>query len=266
MNKPLTLAIVIPVYNEERYLKACLDSIAAQTVKPDEVIVVNNNSTDKSLEIAGRFRFVKILHEKRQHQVFAQSTGFNAAKSDILARIDGDSILPKDWVDRVKTAFADRKVAAVTGGADPYDVSLKWFGTALFRAYLYLAGVIAGTRLIWGANCAIRRSAWHQIKQKVLMRSDIWEDYDLAFCLKTLGTVRYIPNIKMGVSARVFHTSLSKQISYQFRAVRTFYLRSGYPRTAIFALLWSTTLFFYPFAVLDKWLLQLRKSQPKALK
>ena len=50
--KALTLSIVIPVFNEERYIKACLDSIAAQTVKLDEVIVVDNNSTDKTVLIA----------------------------------------------------------------------------------------------------------------------------------------------------------------------------------------------------------------------
>src|ERR1035437_9021599 len=95
--KPLTLAIVIPVYNEEFYLKACLNSIAKQTVAPDEVIVVDNNSTDKSVQIAKSYKFVKLLHEKRQHQVFAQATGFNAIKSDIIGRIDADSILPPDW-------------------------------------------------------------------------------------------------------------------------------------------------------------------------
>src|SRR5437868_10767389 len=104
-NKPLTLSIVIPAYNEENYLKACLDSVAKQSLKPDEVIVVDNNSTDRTVEIAKRYKFVKVLYEKRQHQVFAQATGFNAAKGEILGRIDADSILSPDWAKKIIAAF-----------------------------------------------------------------------------------------------------------------------------------------------------------------
>ena len=61
----LTLSIVIPVFNEQRYIKACLDSIAAQTVKPDEVIVVDNNSTDKTVQIAKKYKFDRANYAAR---------------------------------------------------------------------------------------------------------------------------------------------------------------------------------------------------------
>src|SRR5476651_1469584 len=83
-NKTLTLSIVIPVYNEQGYLKACLDSIAAQADLPDEVIVVDNNSTDDTAKIAKSYKFVRLLREPRHHQSFAQATGFDAARSDII--------------------------------------------------------------------------------------------------------------------------------------------------------------------------------------
>src|SRR3989344_7547505 len=160
-NKSLALSIIIPAYNEEDYIGACLDSIAVQTIKPLEVIVVDNNSTDKTVQIAKKYPFVKILHEKRQHQVFAQATGFNAAKGDILGRIDADSIMPNDWVKKVAAAFvADQKVVAVTGGADPYDVPLRWAGSAIFHGYIFSAGLIGGQRMLFGSNCAVRDSAW----------------------------------------------------------------------------------------------------------
>lgn len=256
--KALTLSIVIPAFNERRYIKACLDSIAKQTVKPDEVIVVDNNSTDTTVQITKRYKFVKILHEPRQHQVFAQATGFNAAKSDILGRIDADSILPFDWVAKVKQSFKDETVVAVTNGADPYDVPLKWLGSLIFHWYIYTSGAIAGHRMLWGSSCAIRRSAWLRIKNKVLMRSDIWEDYDSAFCLKGIGEIIYIPKNKVGVSFRAMHTSFLKHVSYQFRSVRTFYYRTNFLRLGLFCVLWTTTLLVYPVAVLDDWLLKRR--------
>jgi glycosyltransferase involved in cell wall biosynthesis len=258
--KSLTLAIVIPVYNEERHLKDCLDSIAQQTIKPDEVIVVDNNSTDKSMAIARRYNFVKILREKKQHQVFAQTTGFNAARSDILGRVDGDSILPKDWVRQIKDAYTGQdELVAITGSPLPYDVSLQKFGMALFDFYMFAAGLIAGHRLLWGANCAILAKTWQNVKKEILMRADIWEDFDLSFCLAEYGKIKHLPNLKVGVSARNFHNNLIKQIRYQFRAVRTFYLRTGYLKTGLLFLLWTTQILFFPLAMLDSLLLKVQR-------
>ena len=262
----LTLSIVIPAYNEERYIGACLDSIAAQTTAPAEVILVDNNSTDQTAKIARQHSFVKVLSEERQHQVFAQAGGFNLATGDILGRIDADSILPPDWVKKITKAFTDDpKLVAVTGGADPYDVPLKWIGSTIFHGYIYLAGLIAGHRLLWGSNCAIRANSWPKIKAKVMMRSDIWEDYDMAFCLAPLGRIGYVPGNLVGVSFRAMHTNFAQHVSYQYRSVRTFYHRTNVLRTALFCLQWSTVLIVYPLAALDDWLLKRRESKAKVV-
>src|SRR5581483_9363549 len=135
-NKKLTLSIVIPVFNEEDYLEDCLISISKQSVRPDQVIVVDNNSTDLTTKIAQKFPFVTLLHEQKQHQSFAQKTGFDHANSHILGRIDGDTILPKDWVRDVKNIFkTDSSLLAITGLPDPYDVSTKGVAVAIFMFY-----------------------------------------------------------------------------------------------------------------------------------
>ena len=266
-NNSLTLSIIIPVYNEEGYIGKCLDSIAAQTLSPVEVIVVDNNSTDRTTAIAQKYSFVKVIHEKRQHQVFAQATGFNTAHSDILGRIDADSVLPADWTEKVVKAFTDNpKLIAVTGGADPYDVPLKWVGSTIFHGYIYLAGLVAGHRLLWGSNCAIRTSGWQKIKNQVMMRPDIWEDYDMAFCLAPLGKVGYIPKNLVGVSFRAMHTTFRAHVSYQLRSIRTFYHRANILRTALFCLQWTAILVIYPVAALDDWLLKHREAKAKATK
>lgn len=257
--KTLTLSIIIPVYNEENYIGGCLDSIAGQTLKSLEVLVVDNNSTDRTVEIARKYPFVKILKEKRQHQVFAQATGFNAASGEIFGRIDADSILPPDWVTKVTKAFAgDPKLVAVTGGADPYDVPAKMIGSAIFHGYIYLAGIVGGQRMLWGSNCAVRASGWQKITNKVMMRPDIWEDYDMAFCLRPYGKIGYIKDNLVGVSFRSMHTTFARHVSYQFRSVRTFYYRANPLRLALFVLLWFWTFPVYPLAALDDWLLKQR--------
>src|SRR5207253_642825 len=115
LNKTLTLTIVIPVYNEQNHLSACLSAIAAQTVMPDEVIVVDNNSTDSSRDIAKQFPFVRLIKEKKQGVLYAKNRGFAAAGSEIIGRIDADSILPPRWVESVKNFMVDDTYAALTG-------------------------------------------------------------------------------------------------------------------------------------------------------
>ena len=94
----MKISIVIPVYNEAEHLADCLNSIARQTTAPHEVIVVDNNSSDSSLAVALSFDFVSVITEPRQGVVHARNTGFNAAKGDLIGRIDADTVLPADWV------------------------------------------------------------------------------------------------------------------------------------------------------------------------
>ena len=110
-NKKLTLSLVIPVYNEEDYLEACLSAVANQTVMPDEVIVIDNGSTDRTVAVARQFRFVKVLHEGRRGVIFARNRGFKVASGQIIGRIDADTLLPPRWVERIKKAFADQTIA-----------------------------------------------------------------------------------------------------------------------------------------------------------
>ncbi|HEX7964030.1 MAG TPA: glycosyltransferase family A protein, partial [Candidatus Saccharimonadales bacterium] len=96
--KRQSVSIVIPAYNEERHLAACLEAIRAQSEPPLEVVVVDNNSTDRTAEIARRYPFVRVVHEERQGIVFARGAGFDAARGDIIARIDADIVLPAGWI------------------------------------------------------------------------------------------------------------------------------------------------------------------------
>jgi glycosyltransferase involved in cell wall biosynthesis len=255
-NKTLTLSIVIPVYNEENYLPACLEAIAAQSVRPDEVIIVDNNSTDRTAEIAAGFPFVRLIKEPNQHQSFAQKTGFNAARTDIIGRIDADTILPADWVKLVLEYFAGHdSVIAVTGSTLPYDVSIGRIGTKGFEFYINLASRLAGSRMLWGANCAVRRGAWRKVKDQVMTRGDIWEDYDLSFCLAPHGELRFVRGLEIGSSFRAVHQSLIRQTRYQFRAVRTFYHHVGFARTIRMMVVWCTMYFLFIPMMLDRYIL-----------
>lgn len=258
-NKTLTLSIVIPVYNEENYIGQCLKSIADQTIKPDEVIVVDNNSTDGTVQIAKEYAFVRVLHETHQHQSFAQKKGFDFASGDIFCRIDGDNILPSEWVETIKQEFTLHPEAiAVTGGPDPYDVVLVRGSLGIFYTYQFFARLVAGHRMLWGSNFAFRSTAWPAIKSHVALRPDVWEDYDLSFLLAPFGKIRFI-NLKVRNSfARFGHKTFIEQFKYQTRAIKTFSLHTGPMKTLLFSLIWFTAILVFPIPFADRYLVRLR--------
>lgn len=190
MRNQLTLSIIIPAYNEEHYLKSCLDSIARQTQPPDEVIVVDNNSTDGTVAIAEQYDFVTIIQERRQGRGYARSAGFDAATSTIIGRIDADSVLAPDWVERVRHIFTTRAIDGVTGLARVAMLPrIQWPKSVLWTwAYTQWSVAENGYELLWGANMAIRAGAWQAVRGKVCNDdSVVHEDQDVSFLLVLAG-------------------------------------------------------------------------------
>ncbi len=180
----LKLSLIIPVYNEERHIRKCLDSVAAQTVMPDEVIVVDNNSSDRSIDIANHYEFVTVVQELNQGRGYARNKGFNFAKGDILARIDSDSELKTNWVETVKSHFEnDDKLSGLTGLAKTpiLPILTHPMSTLITRTYYWFVHATFGTITTWGATMAVRKTAWETVKDKVCVDDNVvHEDQDIA--------------------------------------------------------------------------------------
>ncbi len=207
-NKKLTLSIVIPAFNEESYLRQCLDSVAAQEVLPDEVIVVDNNSVDSTKIIAQSYNFVTYVTEKRQGVFYASTKGFRTAKGDIIARIDSDTILPANWVETVKLSFKP-DIQAVTGPVYYYDMPLmranQWFDHSL-RLLTYKYAKKAP--FLYGSNMAIRRSVWISVSDELCKDRDLHEDIDLAVHIYEHGNkIFYSRRFLSGASGRRYNDS-----------------------------------------------------------
>jgi glycosyltransferase involved in cell wall biosynthesis len=186
----LSLAIVIPAYNEQRHLAACLKSIARQTVPPDEVIVVDNNSTDRTAIIAKKYPFVKVIKEPVQGLIAARNTGFAAAKSDLLARINADVRLAPNWVELVHADFAARPIMGLTGLASTKLLPSTAYGSTTIWTlmYFWMSEAFFGTGILWGANMVITAESWEQIRP-LAHRQDalVHEDQDISLLLAGKG-------------------------------------------------------------------------------
>lgn len=183
------VSLVIPAYNEEPHIADCLDAIAAQTVKPFEVIVVDNNSTDRTAAIARSYPFVKLLREKQQGVVYARDCGFNAARGDIIGRLDADGQLAKDWVACVQQLFSDPGIDAASGIVGYRDVALsRWFNISdrLVRRYLSWKMSSVHESFLYGVNMAIRRTSWERVRAHVCHERRLHEDLDLAAHMSAL--------------------------------------------------------------------------------
>lgn len=246
----MEVTIVIPVYNEEERLDACLRAISQQSHPPAEVIVVDNNSTDKSREIAERYDFVTSLPEKRQGIVFARNRGFDAASNEILARIDADTLLPPNWVESIKKLFTDNqhaKVAGVTGSPRFYDVAFAgFFNFWQVVAYQRFQKILTGTYVLWGANMAIRREAWRTARGDCSLRTDIDEDIDLSFCMHKKGLkIVFSPQLTVAASFQRGRTGFMYTVRYMSSWPKDFWLHSMYLRGALMAFVIVIGLILY---------------------
>src|SRR6266404_4658729 len=200
--KSLTLTIVIPVFNEQEHIAACLSAIAAQTVRPDEVIVVDNNSTDKTVNIVRQYSFAKLIRERKQGVLYAKNKGFKSAKSDIIGRIDADSILPPRWVESVKHFMEDGQYDALTGPVNYYDMPLpekNYYLDHWMRSSIY--NWSPRSPFLFGSNMAIRKLAWSELKSHLCHDTYMHEDLDLAIHLYNHGKkILYTNELLAGAS------------------------------------------------------------------
>ena len=244
----MKVSIVIPVYNEADRLAACLEAIARQTVAPYEVIVVDNNSTDNTVAIAESFNFVKLLREPKQGVVHARNRGFNAVSGDIIGRIDADTLLPASWTAQIQKSFENTAVSAISGAPHYYDFPLDKLADAIdLPLRTHLARKLGNTNYLWGANMAVRRTAWLKVRNELCNIARMHEDFDLAIHLQARGLrVTYDERLIASVSSRRIDTGLMAYLRYTLISPRTYALHKLSSRRHMYPVLLVCWLCYFP--------------------
>lgn len=226
------ISVVIPAFNEEKYLSACLKSLEKQTFRDFEIIVVDNNSEDKTEEVAKSFG-TRVIKEKKQGMAHARERGFKESSGEFIARTDADTVVTANWLETIYLAFTNYPdVVGITG---PWLSPTPKIPDKVLSAFSYVFSVrlgklLSGHPFLMGPNMAVRKSAWQKIKVHTDDRN-VHEDIDLSLHLGKKGKILWHPKMKIVFSLRriekdPFRGLISYLGEYPLRYIKTLSLNN----------------------------------------
>jgi len=262
-----SVGIVIPAYNEEDTIRACVVAAIHQTVPADEIIVVDNKSTDQTLAILHKLQAefpeapLKVLRQDKSQGITpTRNMGFDAVVSDVIGRIDSDSVLEPNWVEETKKVFQNDDVHAATGPVIYYDMPLRrYMAKADDSARQAISRLVKQYHFLFGTNMALRRTAWEAVRGDICLDADLemFEDIDLSVHLYDDGfTIVYAPKMVAGMSTRRVDDSPKDFLAYVKRFDTT-YRHHGLRKRALRIPQWAY-LGVYPVAKSLRWGMKLR--------
>lgn len=113
----MLISVIVPVYNDEKYIKNCLESIANQTFKDIEIIVVDDGSTDNSGIICDEFsindpRF-KVIHKQNKGVCDSRNKGLEIASGEYICFVDSDDWIENDYFETMKAILISKKYSII---------------------------------------------------------------------------------------------------------------------------------------------------------
>lgn len=180
------VSVIVPVYNVEKYLRKCLNSLVNQTMKNIEIIIVNDGSPDNSEEIIREYKKkypekIKVLNQVNQGLSGARNNGLQLATAKYIMFVDSDDYLCEDAVEKVYNKIITEEADFLVFGNNVVDESDNILSTTFPCENKYESTV---EKIIFGNMCA-----WNKIykksfieNNKINFRVNVWyEDLDYSF-------------------------------------------------------------------------------------
>lgn len=161
------ISVIIPAYNEEKYLPKVIKSLRNQKNKNFEIIVIDNNSKDNTYKLAKKIAD-KVYKCKEQGISPSRNLGAKKSNGEILAFVDADSIASRDWIRIIDKAFRKNEKLTAISGFDSYEHSniFKRIIINLFSYGVFYFGKIStflGYPMIIANNLAIKKNTFLSI-------------------------------------------------------------------------------------------------------
>ena len=119
------VSIIIPVYNNEKYVEKCIRSVMNQTFRDLEILVIDDGSTDKSGEIldhlAAEDKRIRLFHQENSGVAAARNKGLDSATGEYFTFVDGDDYIASDYIEKLHTCAVEKGVKMVICGLTHVD-------------------------------------------------------------------------------------------------------------------------------------------------
>lgn len=226
------ISVIIPVYNAQDTLDSCLSALFKQSLPFFEAIVVDDSSTDNSLEITKTYPCKVVRMQENKGPGGARNEGARVAKGDILVFTDSDCVVPPDWLERIDRFFKDNNLSALTGG---YSKALNnnYIGRhRLYESSFYNPDKPGFVHMFNTYNFACRKEAF--FKAGGFSETHTAEDMLLNYFLYKNDAKIYYDN-RIDV-AHYFHNTLTRYLKQQFSWIKglvSFFSRCRYPESIL---------------------------------
>lgn len=185
MNNLPYVSIIVAVFNGENVIDDCIQSLLAQDYPKDkyEIIVVDNNSKDKTAEVIKKYLVRYVLEDKIQGPSAARNAGVAVAKGEFLAFFDADQVAEKDWVKKILEGGQEKKYGAFVGLNVSVNSKDSLLGEYWIREWALKKDKDTYLNHFPGGNVAIRRNVFMELNGFDIYMPTC-EDMDIAWRLQ----------------------------------------------------------------------------------
>ena len=190
MSENLKVSVIVPIYNVEEYLKECLDSLAHQTLKQIEVLMVNDGSTDSSgdiaLEYVEKYNNFHLFNKLNGGQSRARNYAISFAKGEYIAFLDGDDFVSLDAYKKLYDMSGNGERDIVVGNVKRFDskgIYDSGLHIKIFKENIKNTNIINNPELMYdttSTNKLFRKKFWKENDLK-FPEDVIYEDIPLSF-------------------------------------------------------------------------------------
>jgi len=219
----MKISIVVPAYNEEKYIKPCIESLVSQDFLDYEVIVSLNACTDDTecvvLDVAKKYNFsnLKIVKENRKGVSYARQSGAKIAQGNVIVSCDADTVYPKNWLSQISKHFEENNAVLFYGSVrmNGGPFYLRFLARYIYTLFLYISRLF-GKDNVTGMNFAYRKDLFVKAGGYDLNLKSA-EDIYLGQKLKKYGRVVFDPKIFVYTSPRRFQKGFFKFLWFHIK-------------------------------------------------
>lgn len=211
----IKITVIVPAFNEELLIKGCLEALATQNPPPDEIVVVDNASTDGTGQIVSDFMRahphlnMQMLYETKKGCPAAREAGWRVAQGDVIVHIDADEIVPAGWMRKVQRTLARYPELGAFAGTVRFERPPLVIRVIQFLFNLLYPRLFTWTKgfpYLCGGMTIVKREVLEKMNGYANRPADQLEDYYLSEQAHRLGyKTRYFPSIYAMHSLRRYH-------------------------------------------------------------